>query len=172
MKRQRVRIHRNGPVLLRIRLERDHAQLKRCAGSAPPECGSPANDAPSHRSSDAAGETHPAPAADTDRCTHSPPVAAAPLQRLQLLHRARSLTPQRQQPQRILLQQLPAAVSEPSRAARSSSTSPTDSSSLRITWLIAGCVRCSRTAAREKLAPPPPPETSPTDSVPSNSFPS
>jgi hypothetical protein len=45
----------------------------------------------------------------------------------------------------------PAAVSEPSLAARSSSTSPTDSSSFRITWLIAGCVRCSRTAAREKL---------------------
>ena len=29
--------------------------------------------------------------------------------------------------------------------------SSTDASSLRITWLTAGCVLCSRTAAREKL---------------------
>ncbi len=36
-------------------------------------------------------------------------------------------------------------------ADRSSSTSPSSASSLAITWLTAGCVRCSRAAARLKL---------------------
>ena len=45
----------------------------------------------------------------------------------------------------------PASVSVPLRDERSNSLSPSSSSRRRIAWLMAGCVRCSRLAAFEKL---------------------
>src|SRR5215831_13491960 len=45
---------------------------------------------------------------------------------------------------------LPASVSTPSRDERSNNASPSSSSSLRIVWLTADCVRNSLSAAREK----------------------
>ncbi len=76
----------------------------------------------------------------------------AALQALQLAEGAGGLAAQRQQAQRVVAQQSARRRSASRRARRGRRAfRPPTASSLRMTWLTAGWVRCRRTAAREKL---------------------
>jgi hypothetical protein len=160
--RQAVGIDGDGAEL---RLDRDGTKsfpVRRCAGSAPQECARPASGALSRSRAETPAETGPWPAAGTGMCTHWPPVAAGPAP-------GSSARPARSKPPAAApltaahsrAAARPAAVSEPSRAARSKSVSPTDASSLRITWLTAGCVRAAAPPPERSSAPPPRPEMFP-----------
>ena len=76
----------------------------------------------------------------------------APANLLQLADGDFGVGGQRQQPAGVLLEQTPGVGQRAVADDRSNSRSPSSSSSRRIAWLTAGCVRCSFLAATREAA--------------------